>query len=249
MVIFTEREATIYPEDKAIAKPQKNNNRGRYRDMTRVNDRIRAPKVRVVNSNGEQLGVMSSREALAKAQSVGLDLVEIAGQADPPVCKIIDYGKYKYTQAKLKKGKSKTSTRMKEVKFRVGTGEHDYNIKLGRAETFLDGNHKVRFVLQFRGRENAHKDLGFVVLKRIIEDLKSMAAVDQAPRLNGRAVAMILSPLPAHQRKRHFQLFHGELIEEDEDDAEEEDEDFDDEGDEVADDTDAPEADRAKSPD
>ncbi len=196
--------------------------------MTRVNDRIRAPKVRVVNANGEQLGVMSSREALAKAQAVGLDLVEIAGQADPPVCKIIDYGKYKYTQAKLKKGKSKTSTKMKEVKLRVGTGDHDYNIKLGRAETFLDSNHKVRFVLPFKGRENAHKELGFVVMKRIIEDLKTMAAVDQAPRLNGRAVAMILSPLPAHQRKRHFHLFHGELIEEDDHDVTEEDEEFDD---------------------
>ena len=219
--------------------------------MTRVNDRIRAPKVLVVNANGEQLGVMSSREALAKAQSVGLDLVEIAGQADPPVCKIIDYGKYKYTQAKLKKGVKKVSARMKEVKFRVGTGEHDYNIKLGRAETFLDANHKVRFVLQFRGRENAHKDLGFVVLKRIIEDLKSMAAVDQAPRLNGRAVAMILSPLPAHQRKRHFQLFHGELIEDDEDDAEEEDEDFDDDdneaGEEAGDVAEASEDDEVKS--
>ncbi len=192
--------------------------------MTRVNDRIRAPKVRVVNANGEQLGVMSSREALAKAQAVGLDLVEIAGQADPPVCKIIDYGKYKYTQAKLKKGKSKSATKMKEVKFRVGTGEHDYNIKLGRAETFLDTNHKVRFVLQFKGRENAHKELGFVVFKRIIEDLKTMAAVDQPPRLGGRAVAMILSPLPAHQRKRHFHLFHGELIEEDDHDEEEEEE-------------------------
>lgn len=210
--------------------------------MTRVNDRIRAPRVRVVNSKGEQLGVMSSREALTKAQSVGLDLVEIAGKADPPVCKIIDYGKYKYTQAKLKKGKSKASTRMKEVKFRVGTGDHDYNIKLGRAETFLEGNHKVRFVLQFRGRENAHKDLGFVVLNRIVEDLKPMAAVDQPPRLNGRAVAMILSPLPAHQRKRHFQLFHGELIEDDdelEDDEDSDDEDFDDdegegEGDEMS---------------
>jgi translation initiation factor IF-3 len=192
--------------------------------MTRVNDRIRAPKVRVVNANGEQLGVMSSREALIKAQAVGLDLVEIAGQADPPVCKIIDYGKYKYTQAKLKKGKSKSATKMKEVKFRVGTGEHDYNIKLGRAETFLDTNHKVRFVLQFKGRENAHKELGFVVFKRIIEDLKTMAAVDQSPRLGGRSVAMILSPLPAHQRKRHFHLFHGELIEED--DHDEEDEEF-----------------------
>ncbi len=198
--------------------------------MTRINDRIRAPKVRVVMADGQQLGVMGSREALAKAQSLGLDLVEIAGQVDPPVCKIIDYGKFKYEQAKLKKQKSKSATRMKEVKFRVGTGQHDYNIKLGRAEGFLDTNHKCRFVLQFKGRENAHKELGFVVLNRIIEDLKTMAQVDQPPRLNGRAVAMILSPLPAHQRKRKFHLFHGELMEEDdhdEDDAA--DEDFDDE--------------------
>lgn len=191
--------------------------------MTRVNDRIRAPKVRVVNAEGEQLGVMSSRDALIKAKSMGLDLVEIADKADPPVCKIIDYGKYKYTQAKLNKGKAKTAARMKEVKFRVGTGEHDYNIKLGRAETFLEANHKVRFVLQFKGRENAHKELGFVVLNRIVEDLKTMGAVDQVPRLAGRAVAMILSPLPEHQRKRHFHLYHGELIEEDDhDEAEEE---------------------------
>jgi len=198
--------------------------------MTRINDRIRAPKVRVIMADGQQLGVMSSREALAKAQSLGLDLVEIAGQVDPPVCKIIDYGKFKYEQAKLKKQKSKSATRMKEVKFRVGTGQHDYNIKLGRAEGFLDTNHKCRFVLQFKGRENAHKELGFVVLNRIIEDLKTMAQVDQAPRLNGRAVAMILSPLPAHQRKRKFHLFHGELMEEDdhdEDDVAEDD--FDDE--------------------
>ncbi|MFT3992368.1 MAG: translation initiation factor IF-3 [Luteolibacter sp.] len=196
--------------------------------MTRVNDRIRAPKVRVVTADGQQLGVMNTRDAMIKAQSLGLDLVEIAGQADPPVCKIIDYGKFKYEQSKLKKQKSKASTRMKEVKFRVGTGSHDYNIKLGRAEGFLDTNHKVRFVLQFKGRENAHKDLGFVVLNKIVEDLKTMAQVDQAPKLNGRAVAMILSPLPQHQRKRKFHLFHGELLEEDDhDDDHEEDEDFD----------------------
>ncbi|MGD7653121.1 MAG: translation initiation factor IF-3 [Verrucomicrobiales bacterium] len=198
--------------------------------MTRVNERIRAPKVRVVTPDGQQLGVMSSREAVAKAKSIGLDLVEIAGKADPPVCKIVDYGKYKYEQSKLKKGqKTKSSTRMKEVKFRVRTDQHDYNIKLNRAENFLDANHKCRFVLQFRGRENAHKDLGFVVLNRIIEDLKTMAQVDQPPRLNGRAVAMILSPLPAAQRKRRFQLFHGELIDED---------DFDDDFDEEKDDKD-----------
>jgi translation initiation factor IF-3 len=195
--------------------------------MTRVNDRIRAPRVRVVTADGQQLGVMSCREALAKAAALGLDLVEIAGQVDPPVCKIVDYGKFKYEQAKLKKQKSKSATRMKEVKLRVGTGQHDYNIKLGRAEGFLESNHKCRFVLQFRGRENAHKDLGFVMLQKIIEDLKTMAQVDQAPKLNGRAVAMILSPLPAHQRKRKFHLFHGELLEEDDDDDDKQDDDFD----------------------
>lgn len=217
-------------EDKAIAKPRKKQSRGRYRDMTRVNERIRAPKIRVVTADGRQLGVMSSSEALTKAKSIGLDLVEIAGNASPPVCKIIDYGKFKYEQSKLKKQKSKSSTRMKEVKFRVGTGEHDYNIKLGRAEDFLDTGHKCRFVLQFRGRENAHRELGFEVLNKIIQDLKTMAQVDQPPKLNGRAVAMILSPLPQAQRKRKFQLWHGELIEEDDFDDDEED-DFEEDGD------------------
>lgn len=202
--------------------------------MTRINDRIRAPRVRVVLANGDQLGVMSSREALAKAQSLGLDLVEIAAQVDPPVCKIVDYGKYKYEQAKLKKNqKSKNATRMKEVKFRVGTGTHDYNIKMGRAEGFLDDGHKVRFILQFRGRENAHKDLGFVVMKKIVEDLKSMGQVDQEARLNGRAIGMTLSPLPQHQRKRKFHLFHGELQEEDDFDEDEDHDEDEDLGEEI----------------
>jgi translation initiation factor IF-3 len=116
---------------------------------------------------------------------------------------------------------------MKEVKFRVGTGQHDYNIKMGRAEGFLDTGHKVRMVLQFRGRENAHKELGFVMMKRIIEDLKQISHVDQEPRLNGRAVGMTLSPLPEHQRKRKFHLFHGELMEEDDFEDDEDQEGFD----------------------
>jgi translation initiation factor IF-3 len=170
---------------------------------------------------------MTARDALAKAQSVGLDLVEIAAQADPPVCKIIDYGKFKYEQAKLKKQKSKSATRMKEIKLRVGTGQHDYNIKMGRVEGFLDTGHKVRVVIQFKGRENAHKDLGFVAMQRIIDDLKTMSHVDQAPRLGGRVIAMTLSPLPQGQRKRKFHLFHGELLEEDDhDDEDVDDEDF-----------------------
>lgn len=195
--------------------------------MTRVNDRIRAPKIRVVYGEGQQLGVMSTREALDKAKSVGLDLVEIAANADPPVCRIVDYGKYKYEQSKLKKtSKSKGPAKMKEVKFRVRTEEHDYNIKCARAEKFLDEGHKVRVQLQFRGRENAHRDIGFVVMDRVKNDLKGMAHVDMEPKLAGRAIGMVLSPLPEEKRERHFMLSHGELIHEDEArDAEFEDED------------------------
>lgn len=208
--------------------------------MTRVNERIRAPRVRVVLPDGQQLGIMSAQEALAKAKLVGLDLVEIAANANPPVCRIIDYGKFKYEQAKLKKQQktSKNATRMKEIKFRVRTEQHDYNIKLNRTETFLDEGHKVRVVLQFRGRENAHREIGFEKMQRILGDLKTMAHVDQEPRLQGRMIGMTLSPLPEAQRKRKFQLFHGELI--DEDDFEDEEDETEVEGsNEDADDADA----------
>lgn len=185
--------------------------------MTRVNDRIRAPKVRVVYGEGQQLGIMSTREAVEKAKSVGLDLVEIAAGADPPVCRIVDYGKYKYEQSKLKKtSKSKGPAKMKEVKFRVRTEEHDYNIKCARIEKFLDEGNKVRVQLQFRGRENAHREIGFEVMQKVKVDLKGMSHVDMEPKLAGRAVGMILSPLPSEKRVRRFLLSHGELIHEDE---------------------------------
>ncbi|MGB0774688.1 MAG: translation initiation factor IF-3 [Akkermansiaceae bacterium] len=193
--------------------------------MTRVNDRIRAPKVRVVYED-QQLGVMSSREAVEKAKSVGLDLVEVAPSANPPVCRVCDYGKYKYEQSKLKKKKAKTYARIKEVKLRVGTDTHDYNIKMARAEQFLEQGSKVRVRLQFKGRENAHREIGFEVLKKCGEDLKEMAHVDQPPRLAGRAVNMMLSPLPKDKQKRHFLLSHGNLV--DPDDQGDEDVDFDD---------------------
>ena len=186
--------------------------------MTRVNERIRAPKIRVVyGEDSQQLGVMTTREAIEKAKSVGLDLVEIAAKADPPVCRIVDYGKYKYEQSKLKKtSKSKGPVKMKEVKFRVRTEEHDYNIKCARAEKFLDEGNKVRVQLQFRGRENAHRDIGFVVMDRVKKDLAGMSHVDMEPKLAGRAIGMVLSPIPAEKRVRHFMLSHGELIHEDE---------------------------------
>lgn len=194
--------------------------------MTRVNERIRAPKVRVVYGEGQQLGVLSTREAIEKAKSVGLDLVEIAPNVNPPVARIVDYGKWKYEQSKLKKtSKSKSTTKMKEVKFRVRTEEHDYNIKCSRAEKFLEEGHKVRIQLQFRGRENAHREIGFEVMQRVKKDLMSMANVDMEPKLVGRAIGMILSPLPAAKRVRKFNMEHGQLLEEDDfdDDLDEDD--------------------------
>lgn len=201
--------------------------------MTRVNERIRAPRVRVVSGKGEQLGVMDTREAVQRAKAIGLDLVEVASNADPPVCRVVDYGKWKYEQSKLKKtSSSKSVTRLKEVKFRVRTEQHDYNIKLGRIESFLEEGHKVRVQLQFRGRENAHRELGFEKMERVKGDLKTMGNVDQEPKLVGRNVVMVLSPLPEGKRVRKFKLSHGDLIEEDdfEEDDFEEDEDL--EGDE-----------------
>lgn len=161
---------------------------------------------------------MSTKDALYKAKEMGLDLVEVASAADPPVCRIIDYGRYKYQQAKLQKSNKSKTTRMKEVKFRVGTGTHDYNIKMARAESFLADGHKVRLQLQFKGRENAHHDLGFVLMEKVVQDLKGTGNVDQPARLAGRAIGMVLSPLPEGQRVLKFKAhLHDELEEEDSD--------------------------------
>ena len=191
--------------------------------MTRVNQYIRAPKVRVVMDNGDQLGVMSSQEAVQKAKSLGLDLVEITAKSDPPVCKICDFGKHKYQMSKLKKGKANSAPKLKEIKFRVRTEEHDYNLKCSRIEKFLDEGSKVKVGLMFRGRENAHKELGVEVLKRVLADMAGMAAVDQPPRLAGRNVNMLLSPLPEDKRVRKFTAHEGgELMEEDDAPSDEE---------------------------
>ncbi len=190
--------------------------------MTRVNQYIRAPKIRVVMDNGDQLGVMSSQEALQKAKSLGLDLVEITAKSDPPVCKICDFGKHKYQMSKLKKGKVNSAPKLKEIKFRVRTEEHDYNLKCSRIEKFLDEGSKVKVGLMFRGRENAHKELGVEVLKRVVADMVGMAAVDQPPRLAGRNVNMLLSPLPEEKRVRKFTAHDNEEYIEEEDTTDEE---------------------------
>lgn len=202
-----------------VPTPQKNNasaNRGNRRDQggkvpqIRVNDRIRAPRVRVVTAKGDQLGVMPTRDALLKAKEIGLDLVEVAPNADPPVCRIIDYGKYKYMQAKLQKNNKTKVARMKEVKLRIGTDVNDYNVKMGRTEQFLDHGHKVRFQLRFRGRENAHQQLGLEVMAKVAEDMKTMGKVDQPAKLAGNTVTMVLTPLPAAQRIKKFKKYESE---------------------------------------
>lgn len=148
---------------------------------------------------------MQTRAAVQKAKEMGLDLVEVASNASPPVCRICDYGKWKYEQSKLKKDKKKTKQqRTKEVKFRPRIEEHDYEMKLTRAESFLDEGNKLRVQLQFRGREMAHPELGMALMKRVIEDLKTMAHVDFPPRQAGRNISMMLSPLPEQKRERKF---------------------------------------------
>lgn len=211
------RQHTDQTRNTHVPTPQKNNNsgnRGRREQSgsanIRVNDRIRAPRVRVVTASGDQLGVMATRDALAKAKEIGLDLVEVAPNADPPVCRLIDYGKFKYMQAKMQKNSKSKAVRMKEIKLRVGTDVNDYNVKMGRTEQFLDHGHKVRFQLRFRNRENAHKELGLEVMAKVVEDMKTMGKVDQPAKLAGNTVTMVLTPLPAAQRVKKFKKYEDE---------------------------------------
>jgi translation initiation factor IF-3 len=194
----------------------------------RVNHRIRAREVRVINgATNEQLGVLKLQDALRKAEEMGLDLVEVAASANPPVCRIVDFGKYRYELAKQEKDKKSTAGKVKEVKFRVNIDNHDYLTKIRHAEEFLDKGNKLKVQLQFRGRQMAHQELGMAVVQRVKEDLATMGHVDMEPKLVGRAINMVLSPLPANKRKRKFKPMDVEpeddsaLPDEDGDDGEE----------------------------
>ena len=165
--------------------------------------------------------MIDTHEAIRKAKSLGLDLVEVSSNARPPVCKIVDYGKYKYDQKKLKKEQPKKTHRLKEVKFRPGIGENDYNMKVTRAESFLMGEDKVRIQLMFRGRQMAHKEVGFELMKEVKEDLSGVAHIDMEPKLTGRNITMMLSPLPKHLQKPKFKNHDG-LPDEEDDEFDEE---------------------------
>jgi len=166
----------------------------RERDKQRVNERIRVPQVRVVTEDGEQLGIMSTADALDKARQAGLDLVEVAADSKPPVCRIMDYGKYRYQQKKrLAKGHVHQS-KLKEVWLHPKTGEHDLLVKVNKAREFLTNKDKVQIVVKFRGRENAHVQEGSKVLYRMIEMLEDVGKIEIPPRPGHRQVLCTLSP-------------------------------------------------------
>lgn len=165
----------------------------------RINEEIRAREVRVIGSDGEQLGIMSGREAQQLAYEKHLDLVEIAPTAKPPVCRIMDYGKYRYEQQKREKEsrKKQKTFDIKEVKLRPGIEEHDFNVKFKNAVRFLEDGDKVKVTIMFRGRELSHPELGEVLLNKMAAQLKEMAVVERLPKLEGKNMIMIVAPKPS----------------------------------------------------
>ena len=162
----------------------------------RINVSITASEVRVISSTGEQLGILSIREALNQAEDEGFDLVEVSPDAKPPVCKIIDYGKLKYREQKSKKEarKKQKTIEVKEIKMRPGIDTHDYEVKIKALSKFIDGGNKVKVSMRFRGREMEHQNIGFDLLKKLIEQVASIAKVEVPPKSEGRQIMMILVP-------------------------------------------------------
>ena len=162
----------------------------------RINGEINLAELRLVGPEGEQLGIVSSRQALQMAEEADLDLVEIAPTAAPPVCRLMDYGKFKFQESKRKaeaKAKQK-QIQIKEVKFRPGTDENDYQVKLRNLVRFLKEGDKTKITLRFRGREMAHQEFGVALLKRVESDLAELGAVEQFPKLEGRQMVMVIAP-------------------------------------------------------
>lgn len=164
----------------------------------RVNERIRVPQVRVIGDDGEQVGVLPVRDALSLAQSKGLDLVEVSPTARPPVCRIMDYGKFKYEQSRrARKAKKKQhQMQLKEIKMRPKIEEHDYGFKIQHAREFLAQRDKVKVTLTFRGREMAHQELGMKVIHKVIADLADVSTVESPARSEGKTLTMVLMPKP-----------------------------------------------------
>lgn len=152
--------------------------------------------MRVVASNGDQVGIRSIQDAIALAEEEGMDLVEIAPQADPPVCRVMDWGKFRFEESKKQQAQKKKQkqVQVKEVKFRPGTDDHDYDVKMRNLRRFIEEGNKVKVTLRFRGREMAHQDLGRDLLKRVEGDMEGEITVEQFPRMEGRQMVMMIAP-------------------------------------------------------
>lgn len=164
--------------------------------MVRANNQIKAETVRVIGSDGEMIGVLSTREAVNIARNEGLDLIEISPQAKPPVCKVMDYGKFKYEQSKKQNQAKKNQVKIeiKEIKLRPNIEINDYNTKLKHIKQFIEKGNKVKVTIRFRGREMSHNELGMKLLQRVIADTAELAKVDNKPKMEGRQMGMLLSP-------------------------------------------------------
>ena len=162
----------------------------------RFDEMIQSDKVRVIDENGENLGVMFTNEAIEQANEIGLNLVEVSPNADPPVCKFLDVGKYRYEAQKKANAARKTqkTQQIKEIKMRPNIDDHDYDVKMRSVKKFIEDGDKVKMTLRFRGREMAHQELGMDVLKRVQEDVTEIAKVEAYPRLEGRQMLMVLAP-------------------------------------------------------
>lgn len=189
----------------------------------RRNERIRVPRVRVIGPDGAQIGVMQTSEAIAMARRLNLDLLEVSPNAEPPVCRILDFGKYQYEEAKRQKSSKASSTKVKEIKIRPKIERHDYETKIRNAERFLYAGNKLKITMMLRGREMEFKQNAFDVVKRAILDLSHMGHADSEPRLMGRNITVTMSPVPQKQRKLKYSGEDDDIPEEDdsgEDDSE-----------------------------
>ncbi|MCH1470646.1 MAG: translation initiation factor IF-3 [Planktomarina sp.] len=164
----------------------------------RINERIRGGELRLIDEDGENIGVVTPERALIMAEDAGLDLVEISPNANPPVCKIMDYGKFKYESQKkeAEARKKQKIIEIKEVKFRPNTDKHDYEVKMRNVFKFLENGDKVKITLRFKGREMAHQELGRDLLLRVAEDTKEIGRVENMPKMEGRQMIMLVGPLP-----------------------------------------------------
>jgi translation initiation factor IF-3 len=196
-----------------VPVPRRFDRRPPERDTTRINERIRVPEVRVIGDDGQQVGVMRTDEALRYAQERDLDLVEVAPEARPPVCRVLDYSKYKYEQAQKQKQarKHQQQITIREIKFRPKIADQDYETKKRHVERFLRHKDKVKITIMFRGREVTHPERGQMILDRLAEELTELAIIEQRPKLDGRNMTMLLGPSKA--------VLSGTLGKEDGDDA------------------------------